>query len=357
MLTSGKLEASLTTSELDLLGSDPLERVCERHKKSPENIQDQGTVDRHFEYLSSPGFGLHLRGKSAKTALFSCTGEGLILAEVNSTLKFILPLVVRSFQIELPDYEDRIVYFWERGLTHYQIGESAWLIQGQKPVARNTLFYDVYTTLNHLPFEYFNKMINTIPGWTHKIAKRFKSIFSDQKNFNVIFQQLNDNRNQTQGIIAPEDKIALTIDDYGDGARSAFKLLTPLIALAELATETEPGVFIWEEPELFQNPQSLGKLLAEVADLIKDKPIQIFIATHSIEVVAQFIRLIEEQQIKSEDLLAIRLNLHEGKLASSAFNHEEIRRWTTMNLDIRVPQGEVDSPLRFQFKETVDAED
>ncbi len=196
----------------------------------------------------------------------------------------------------------------------------------------------------------------TIPGWTQKIGRRFGQIFDLTKNFNVNFFQPQDALHLTQGYISPEDKIALTIDDYGDGSRSAFKLLTPLIALAELATEKEPGVFIWEEPELFQNPQSLGKLLAEVADLIKDKPIQIFIATHSIEVVAQFVRLVEAQQIKSEDLLAIRLNLHEGKLASSAFNHEEIRRWTAMNLDLRVPQGEVDSPLRFQFKETVDAE-
>ena len=95
----------------------------------------------------------------------------------------------------------------------------------------------------------------------------------------------------------------------------------------------------------------MGKLLAEVTELIKDKPIQVFIATHSIEVVAQFIRLIEEQQIKSEDLLAIRLSLQEGKLASSAFNHEEIRRWTAMNLDLRVPDGKVDSPLTFTMQE------
>ena len=124
-------------------------------------------------------------------------------------------------------------------------------------------------------------MLMTVPGWTQKIGKQFGRVFALSKQFNVNFFQPQDALHLTQGLISPEDKIALTIDDYGDGARSAFKMLAPLIALAELVTEEEPGVFIWEEPELFQNPQSLGKLLAEVTQLIKDKPIQIFIATHS----------------------------------------------------------------------------
>ncbi len=353
ILESGSWNHDATTSDLDLLGVDPLERICERHKKNLENTQNQGTISRHFEYSSSPGFALHLRGVAGKTGLFSWQGFALALKELDSDRKFILQLENKLFGFgdTMSDASDRMVYFWERSLTHYQKGESAWLVHGQIPVARNTLFYDVSTTLNHLPFEFFSQMINTVPGWTHKIANRFKSVFPSGKNFNVIFQQLNDDRSQTQGIIAPEDNIALTIDDYGDGARSAFKLLTPLIALSELSTAEKPGVLIWEEPELFQNPQSLGKLLAEVVELIKDKPIQLFIATHSIEVVAQFVRLVNEKAINAEDLLAIRLNLQDGQLSSSAFNYQDIQDWTAMHLDLRVPDGRVDSPLQFQLAE------
>ena len=245
----------------------------------------------------------------------------------------------------------RLVYCWENGLTHYQAGEAAWIVEGQIPSAQNTLFFEVQNTLSHLPFEFFRKMMITIPGWTQKIGRRFGQIFELNKNFNVNFFQPQDALHLTQGYISPEDKIALTIDDYGDGSRSAFKLLTPLIALSELATAEEPGVFIWEEPELFQNPQSLGKLLAEVTQLIKDKPIQLFIATHSIEVIGQFVRLVTEKAIAEDEMLAIRLNLQDGQLSSSAFNHQDIQDWTAMHLDLRVPDGRVDSPLKFQLAE------
>ena len=144
--------------------------------------------------------------------------------------------------------------------------------------------------------------------------------------------------------------MALTIDYYGDGARSAFKLLTPLIALAELATETEPGVFIWEEPELFQNPLTLGRLLEEIADLIKDKPVQIFIATHSLDVLAQFTALAQQGKIADKDLMAFRLNLEEGQLTSSWFNYDNLSAWLSDGLDPRV-WGEFKSPLHFSFQE------
>ena len=57
-------------------------------------------------------------------------------------------------------------------------------------------------------------------------------------------------------------------------------------------TDDEPGVFFWEEPELFQNPLTLGRLLTEVADLAQRKPLQVFLATHSMEVVAKLVALV-----------------------------------------------------------------
>jgi hypothetical protein len=153
----------------------------------------------------------------------------------------------------------------------------------------------------------------------------------------------------TQGWIAPQDQIALTIDSYGDGARTAFKVLTPLIALSKLVSEDNPGVFFWEEPELFQNPQTLGRLLDEIAALMKDKPLQLFIATHSMEVVANFVRLVSEEKIAENDLQTITLNLHEGQLSSSSFNAHEVQDWTEMHLDVRVPGGRTDNPLTYHI--------
>ncbi|MGH9833623.1 MAG: AAA family ATPase, partial [Blastocatellia bacterium] len=170
------------------------------------------------------------------------------------------------------------------------------------------------------------------------------------KPFNIQFLPTGQDQQWTQGWIAPSDQIALTIDSYGDGARSAFKVLTPLLALTELARGDEPGVFIWEEPELFQNPRTLGQLLAEVALLMKDKPVQLFIATHSLEVLAHFTALAREGKIERDDLMAFRLGLQDGKLSSSWFNADNLAAWLEDGLDPRV-WGDFKAPLQFSFRE------
>lgn len=354
-IESSGIRYDATALEHDLLGNDPLEVVCERHKKKVENTQDSGTVSRHFPHKSSTGFALHLQGTASKAGLFSTDiGSGFV-KEINAEKehKFLSLLGTSMFGEDFNKVEflgKRLLYLWENGLTYYQAGEASWIIKGTSPSASQTFFFDVRNTLSHLPFEYFRKMIVTIPGWTQKIGRRFGQVFDLTKQFNVNFFQPQEALHLTQGYISPEDKIALTIDDYGDGARSAFKLLTPLIALAELATEDEPGVFIWEEPELFQNPRTLGKLLEEIALLIKDKPVQLFIATHSLDVIAQFTALAENGQIETKDLMTFRLNLQAGQLTSSWFNVDNLKAWLEEGLDPRV-WGEFKSPLQFRFQE------
>ncbi len=354
-------------AERDLLESDPMQRVCERHLKKMQNMG----LPQRFRTKGIPPLDLDLLSAvsipnkpAASVSLFSLSEMDIAAAYTleqmghnsGSTYTFRTSLMEGDFR-ESDGVSGFIsIHCWEKGLTHFQRGDARWMIKGLLPWASNTLFFDVQNMVSHLPFEFFRAMKDSIPGWSLKIGNRFKRLFDIKENFHVGFWQPPEAAHLTQGSIELEDKIALTIDDYGDGSRSAFKLLTPLIALSELAEQLKPGVLLWEEPELFQNPQSLGKLLAEVSELIKDKPIQLFIATHSIEVVAQFVRLVNEKAIKADDLLAIRLNLQNGQLASSAFNHEEIQQWTAMNLDLRVPSGEVDSPLRFQFKESVNDE-
>jgi predicted ATPase len=174
---------------------------------------------------------------------------------------------------------------------------------------------------------FFRQMIKTVPGWSQQIAKHFSQVFGIDKPFNVQFFPKDQKQKWAQGWIAPEDQVAFTIDSYGDGARSTFKALTPLLALAELAKKDAPGLFIREEPELFQNPQSLGCLLKEVADLMNDKPMQLFIATHSLEVVAHFTALVQQGKIEHDDLMAFRLGLRDGKLSSSWFNADNLTAW------------------------------
>lgn len=151
-----------------------------------------------------------------------------------------------------------------------------------------------------------------------------------------------------QGWIAPEASTAVPIDAWGDGARAAFKLLTPLIALAHLATPTAPGLLLWEEPELFQNPQTLGKLLREVADIVRGKPIQIFMVSHSLEVIAHLTQMLQEEALSPDETIAFLLNLHQGQLQSTWFESANLLAWLETGLDPRV-WGEFVPPVQFRL--------
>jgi hypothetical protein len=344
-------------AESDFLGKDAIIRVGERHGYSNSKTREEGKIPilDFGGHLPMPSFRLTAKvpryGKELLIGAFRVNETTLIQDIEKSKDKTLSALTRWVYGKPLNLHNDEsLIYCWVTELTYGRTGLAGILVKGKLPVASNTFFYDVQNALSHLPFEYFRRMLNKIPGWTHKIARSYKRIFQSNLNFNVTFLQLQHDPNQTQGFIAPEDKVALTIDDYGDGARSAFKLLTPLIALAELATEVEPGVFIWEEPELFQNPRTLGTLLEEIAALIKGKPVQLFIATHSLDVIAQFTALAESGQIEYGDLMTFRLNLQEGQLTSSWFNVDNLKAWMEEGLDPRV-WGEFKSPLQFRFQE------
>jgi hypothetical protein len=245
----------------------------------------------------------------------------------------------------------RTVYLWDRPLTYQFGGHAAWALTGKVAPAHHTFFYDAQKTLEHLPTEFYQRMLQRVPGWTQKIAERIGRVLGIAAPFNVLFMPVGPERQWMQGQIAPPDRPALAIDDFGDGARAVFKVLAPLIALSEQVTDDEPGVFLWEEPELFQNPVTLGRLLFEVADLAKNKPLQVLIASHSLEVVAHLVALVERGVLADSDLNTLRTHLHQGALTASRFSAEDVRRWTAMQLDVRVPDGRSESPLAVTLRD------
>lgn len=343
--------------EGDLLGDNPALKVLNRHQhfvpdyKLYQNALSLALTSDSPSHI--PDVKIHAVPRSS-----SLTDDGILLFGYKDSSNFSpdndknqgwLSLTSHIISNADPTVGFRLMYCWFSELTHYQKGDAAWMVTGELPKAQNTLLYDVQNTLNHLPMDFFKQMIGKVPGWSQKIAQSFKRVFGIAKDFNVQFLPVDNEQKFTQGWIAPQDQIALTIDSYGDGARAAFKVLTPLIALSKLVSEDNPGVFFWEEPELFQNPQTLGRLLDEIAALMKDKPLQLFIATHSMEVVANFVRLVSEEKIAENDLQTITLNLHEGQLSSSSFNAHEVQDWTEMHLDVRVPGGRTDNPLTYHI--------
>ena len=132
--------------------------------------------------------------------------------------------------------------------------------------------------------------------------------------------------------------------------RSAFKLLTPLVALAANATPAAPGLLLWEEPESYQNPKTLERFLGEVVRLLKGKPIQVFMATHSLEVVAQMTDMLQNSELEPEEFMLFHFDLKEGELVSSWFDQDHLVTWLEAGLDPRVWQDFV-SPIQFRLRQ------
>jgi len=250
---------------------------------------------------------------------------------------------------EIPD-DCHLVHFWDRPFTYHYAGQAAWYLTGTPAVAKHTFFYDGQQTLAHIPTDFYTDMISVVPGWSQKIAERVGRVLGITEPFNVLFMPTGPDKEWMQGQIAFADRPALPIDDFGDGARAVFKVLAPLIALAELVTEEEPGIFLWEEPELFQNPLTLGRLLAEVADLAQSRHLQVFMATHSLEVVAHLVQQVQAGTLKEEALCTLRTQLHKGDFTAHSFSTDDIRTWTRMQRDLRVPDGFTGSPLHFSIE-------
>lgn len=241
-----------------------------------------------------------------------------------------------------------LMFCWQRELTHFYKGSASWWVTGDLPPAHHVLHFDMLTVQEHLPLTFYEKMLATVPGWTQKIAQSFGRIFSLSQPFTVQFLPSKQEHQGIQGWIAPEESTAIPIDAWGDGARAAFKLLTPLIALSHLATPDKPGLLLWEEPEMFQNPQTLGKLLREVVDLVKDKPIQIFMVSHSLEVIAHVTQMLQENMLPADEAITYLLNLEHGQLQSTWFDADNLLGWLENGMDPRV-WGEFVPPVQFRL--------
>jgi len=246
-----------------------------------------------------------------------------------------------------------LVFCWQRELSYFYRGSASWWVTGDLPPAHHVLYHDLLSIQEHLSATFYQEMFGVVPGWPQKIAQRFGRVFDLSHPFTVQFLPAKDERQVVQGWIAPEDSTAVPIDAWGDGARAAFKLLTPLVALAHLATPSAPGLLLWEEPEMFQNPQTLGRLLGEVADIVHGKPIQVFMVSHSLEVIAHLTHMLQQDTLPADETLAFLLNLQQGQLQSTWFDADNLLGWLETGLDPRVWE-EFIPPVQFRSSPEVE---
>jgi len=340
----------------DMLNQYPSGHLGKRHKQSEEPQggnrlnQDVLQVTIADKEITLPMFELVVDGKplteneAQQINLFRLSPpapeQAVRLADLANQLT--------GRSIENWSADQVLTFCWQRELTHFYKGSASWWVSGDLPPVHHVLHYDMLTVQENLPLAFYEKMLATVPGWTQKIAQSFGRIFSLSRPFTVQFLPTKQNHQGIQGWIAPEESSALPIDSWGDGARAAFKLLTPLIALSHLATPDKPGLLLWEEPEMFQNPQTLSKLLREVADLVKDKPIQIFMVSHSLEVIAHVTQMLQENILRSDEAITYLLNLEHGQLQSTWFDADNLLGWLETGLDPRV-WGEFVPPVQFRL--------
>lgn len=345
----------ITLPAKDMLTQRPSSQLSKRHKLGGGSngtnrlIQDILQVTITDEQLPIRTFDVAAddnpltESEAARTNLFRLSTnpqEATRLTELATDLT--------GQSVETWAAKQQLVFCWQRELTHFYKGSASWWVKGELPPANHTLYYDMLSVQEHLPITFYEEMLATVPGWTQKIAQRFSHIFDLSYPFTVQFLPVKNEQQAIQGWIAPEDSTAVPIDAWGDGARAAFKLLTPLIALAHLATPTSPGLLLWEEPEMFQNPQTLGKLLREVTDIVRGKPIQIFMVSHSLEVIAHLTHMLQEATLPHDDTMAFLLNLPQGQLQSTWFDAANLVSWLETGLDPRV-WGKFVPPIQFRL--------
>jgi hypothetical protein len=345
----------------DLLGEHPMRRVWARHNYGGQqpgltdwsqgfvhvSIHDQASPIAAFDlFAGERGFA---EGEEQVTTLFALDPSDP--KETNKVRESVGLLATDLLGSEAEPFVDkRLVFCWQPELSYYYRGSAAWLVQGAPAAAFHTLFFDAESVRQHVPVAFYQRMLNAVPGWTQRIARSFGHIFDLDKPFALQFLPIGADRSAVQGLIAPEDRPALPIDAFGDGARSAFKLLTPLVALAASATPAAPGLLLWEEPESYQNPKTLERLLKEMVNLLKGKPVQVFMATHSLEVVAQVTAMLQGGQLGPEDALLFHLDLIDGELISSWFDKDNLVTWLESGLDPRVWKDFV-SPIQFHLRQ------
>lgn len=358
-----------TLLRTDFLGEEPMPRLRERHgepagwEESPAVLTEEhslavtlesmpeGHPMREFE-LSAPsstpgkeqGFA---QDDESRVTLFRL---GQQKAEVPGPM---LPPLFAEKGVRLEEtfwtylWEPSLVYRWkaEKGIDHLAV----WAIDGQPPTAEHVLFFDFHTTERSFTERFAKKMYESLPGWEDNITTAIRRVFPQLENATLTIRPHKD-RDWT-GFVERKSAAPLAIDHFGDGARHAFKVLASLTALTEKVDEDHPGLFLWEDPELFMHPASLQRLLTEVMDLVAEKPIQVFLSSQSLEVIAWLgLYLDRSSPIKPDQIRAFRLNLESGALHVQPFKGKAIAQWIEFFGDPRmVGENERSSPLAWLF--------
>lgn len=365
----GILEATVSLPT-DFLGLSPLPRVRARHGKAalwPENptiLTGEGGLQVNLDSLPNGNgasawksfrLGAPLEAWGVKqsaqftradieqVALFSLAhAQGIHSSMIPPYFEAVGIRAEESYWRYLwqPDW----VYVWERKTPIDRM--AVWAEIGQPPQAERVFFFDFHTANAHFTTEFAQWAKDQAWDWTQLLGDYLGRVFPDLKGAKVEVDDAPDGQAGESGYIRRAGEGRLPIDQYGDGARHAFKVLAGLVALAESVDEDRPGLFLWEDPELFMHPAALGRLLNEVIGIVRDRPIQVFLSTQSLETLAWLARHVEQNSQQSELFRTFALHLQQSVLKTQTFKGRALGRWIDYFGDPRMlAEDETVSPL------------
>lgn len=349
----------------DFLGLEALKRIRQRHgepedwKECPADVTADGSLAitlpnvpdnyplREFELaapLDSPGRRRTFSKKDIqRISLFQLEPwEGY---EVPSDL---IPPIFQKHDVRLENgfwsylWEDTWVYRWKRseGIDYFAV----WAMEGVRPTY--VAFFDFHTAEQHFTQQFAQWAKNQPWNWMEKIKAHLVKVFPALESMNVEIDDAPGGQQGETGYLRGLEG-RLLIDHFGDGARHAFKVLASLIALSETVDEEHHGLFLWEDPELFMHPTSLNRLLQEILKLTKDKSIQVFISSQSIETTALLTAHIRKMEMQS-GYRVLRLDLQDGKLFVAKYNYDNVMAWFKAGMDLRFWEA-IDLPISYCY--------
>lgn len=337
----------------DLLGLQPCPRIWKRHgkleiwHKPPGSVDEEGVFFCKIPHLNKKEYLKSFR-------LIPPPSEEIIDEEIfdkklpeqnnifvldnpegiDNILSYYLPdLYPDRFSLSDKKTDKYFAFNWYRSFIYDYKKLAVWCIEGNLPSSECVLFFDFHTTGNHFTSDFY-RAIREVPDWREKLTDLFGKVF-EVDNFIVNIEPAFPADGMMQGAIEAKGKSAVPIDDFGDGARHAFKVLASLLVLSARCKDGKEGIFLWEDPELFMHPACLWRLLNEVMNIIRDKPVQIFITTQNFELISYFAKVLTERTELQDNGLVFRLDLREGELITSRFNHDSLTTWLESDRDPR----------------------
>lgn len=338
----------------DFLGYTPWSRLWQRHGQKPEWAENHGFLTESnalvFQIKQLPNHHpLHTFRLIPPLSDDVTNYGGFTKNDIPVTASFTLSvnpdfpksLIPDPFgDVFLEQPRSQLTYSWyphfiyRNNRTENTFPLAVWAVQGTLPHPEHILFFDFHATDDHFTSEFQRNAYYLIPGWYEKIMDSFGRVFPDLAHHRLEILDLVE-RNKYTAHLRKEDQLPLTIDSFGDGARHAFKLLTALVTLREKITPDKPGLLLWEDPELFMHPSALQTLLAEVVRLIANQPIQLFISTHDLEVMATYVNLIQKGSLAENSLHVFRLGRQQNDFISVRFRYENLQGWLESGRDPR----------------------